>query len=329
MITDSNEPKNFAGRKIHHPILNPREDYESWHFSIKTQNREIIKVKFSINENHDIPVKSSAAVWIIDENFNEIEEKIIIESKISTFDTENCNIKIKDNWCINRGDFYEIYVKINGNGIHAKLWPYYSNWEPAEDGVIHTNLLGTQYFGMNFPIVHSKVDGVLFKDNKQIDIKGTASLDHIWGNDSLQKSLSYLHLGNFFFDDSFWLYYIALDKDKKLMASVLGIDNDGIKYNLEKNFNQNEINVKLLDISNKREIFNNFPQLIKLSSLDNHLELKINIGDRISKDLFVGSRLKANKAADFITDIELTIKENNLRKTYRTVSVSEFHSFVD
>lgn len=328
MINTPNIDKSFAGRKIHYPVLNPIDDFESWHFIIKTNN-ELVKVKFSMNENYNVPVYSSVSLWIIDKDFNEIKEKISIESKESFFSDQLCDVKIKNNWCINKGEYYELYVKINGNGLHVKLWPLYENWSPTHEDVVHTNLLGTKFLGWNFPILHSKVEGILFRDNNEEEITGTGWLDHIWGNDTFKKELVYLQIVNFYFDNSVWVFYLGKDIENQLFGSIVGIDQDGEKYVLRKDYDMENIKIKLSEISDNHEIMLEFHQAIAVNSLDNKKKLKIEIGNRISRDLSNDSRLKADKAADFIANIELTIKENNLKKTYKTTTVIEHHTFID
>lgn len=317
---------NMEKRQMHFPVLNPLEDFESWHFSIKLENGELVKIRFSINENYNVPVKSSASIWIIDENFNEINEKLSVKYDDASFGEKNCNIKVGDSWCINHGEYYEIYLKINGNGIHVKLYPKFQGWWD-KNGVINTNIVGTSYFGWNFPISYAKVDGVLLKENKEIKVKGYGTMDHCWGNDNLGKEMLYLIIGTFFFDDNVWVFYVGKSHEGDLVVKIVGIDKEGVKYNFEDNCGAGNVNVQFTNFNDQIEVFPKFPQLINIKSIKNNFNLNLKINEIISKEKRQYSRIKAHSSADFKTEVILDIKQKNLKKTYKTRTVCELHSF--
>jgi len=318
----------LEGRQMQFPVLNPIEDFEYWNFSFKTENKEFTNVRFSLNKTFAVPVKSGVDFQFIDKDLNKIRESVVVSTGKVSFDSDICNVKIDENFCVNNGDHYEIYVKINGNGVHLKLFPIFPEWENGKDGLINTNIVGTKFLGWNFPVTHANIEGKVYINGKEIEINGTGNIEHSWGNDSIEKEFNYLFLGNCFLNDRVWIYFIGLLKDGTIGAKLINIDKDGVQHNYMKDFVQKDLIVKFNDITNQFDIAANLPKSIRIENKKKKIDLSIEIKEQIPVDIGNNNRLRAIKSCDFISEISLNYKDPNLKMIYKTNTISEFYSFI-
>lgn len=315
----------LEGRQIHLPVFNPAEDFEYWNFNIKTENGEFIKIKFSINETFTVPVKSGVEFKYIKKDSSEISKSLLASSENVSFDTEKCNIEIDGNWCKNRGDYYELFVKINDDGVHLKLFPLFPDWSNRENGIVNKNIIGTRFIAWSFPISHARVEGVICKNGIEEDIKGVGSLDHSWGNEYLGIDFKQLLLGNCFLNESVWVYHIALLRDGTTEAKLINIDKDGVKFNYLNDFNNRDIDLEFFGKTDKNDIYPNIPQTISLKIGKKNIDFRINITEQVSKELSINN---VRERTNFTSEINLTLKDTNLKKIYKKTSITELYTFL-
>ncbi|NOQ28435.1 MAG: hypothetical protein GQ564_23980 [Bacteroidales bacterium] len=315
----------LEGRQIHFPVLNPTEDFEYWNFNIKTENGEFVKIKFSVNETFTVPVESGVEIKFIDKDGSEISNSLLAGSEKVSFDTENCNIEIDGNWCKNRGDYYELFVKINNKGVHLKLFPLFPDWSNGENGIINKNIIGTRFIAWNFPISHARVEGIFYKNGIEENINGVGTLDHSWGNEYLGVDFKQFLSGNCFLNESVWFYYIALLRDGTMETKLINIDKDGVKFNYLNDFNNRDIDLEISGKIDENDIYPNIPQLISLKIRNRNIDFRINITKQISKDLNINN---GRERTNFTSEINLTLKDISLKKIFKTTSITEFYTFL-
>ena len=318
----------MGSRQMHFPILNPSKDFECWIFDAVLDSGEIVKIKYSLNETFNIPVKSGVEIQIFQDGFNEIKNLMLAPSNDVSFNNQICDIKIGKNWCINRGEYYEIYSLINGNGAHLKYYPLVPEWNDGEDGIINRNIVGTKYLGWNIPVPMARVEGVIYKNGKEIQVQGKGSHNHSWGNEYIANEIKYFQFGKVFLDDMVCYYFITEDKNELTIGKVLLLGRDGFHIDLMQDYTNKNLEIELKN-SNEKEIFENrFPGFIKFKSKNKIIfELGINLTDLITKSLSKDSFIGSDKRAYYKSELHFKLEDNKSKKIIKTNSLTEIHLF--
>ena len=322
------KPENDA-LQIKLPIRNPREEYECWYYNALLESGDYFSVKFSINENFSVPVKSGVKLELLDSENKLIQDSILVNSNDTRFSSERCDIKIGENWCIDHGDYYEIYTLINGNGAHLKFFPETPGWIEGDDGILNKNITGIKFMGWSIPVPMAKVEGVLFKNGKKFQAIGKGSHNHVWGNEYFGENVNYLQMGEIFTQEFALAYFLVVEENDFIISKLLLINKDGLITEFMNDHFKQDLKIELSDIKENEELKVNIPSEIRFKSQQNNkLILDIKLTDFISKRLSIDSCLGSQKSASYKSDVNLELEMDSLNYSYKTTSINEIHSFL-
>lgn len=161
---------------IEFPVTNRDEHFEWWYFDAHLDNGDHFVVMYSLNDTRLKPRQPSVRLNIYSENNPEIwKMNTYSESEVTT-SYEKCDATFGEEYCRDCGDHYELFTLIDGYGAKLKLSK--KNHPFTTEGV-------------DFPlpwtvaVPSGEIEGVLYKDNEEIPVKGTGYHDHNWGEKNL------------------------------------------------------------------------------------------------------------------------------------------------
>jgi hypothetical protein len=316
---------NLEERQIHYPVLNPVGDYEYWSFSIKTNNGAFIKVNFALNELFTVPVKSSVNFSYIDKEGSETKESIIITSDQCSFSQEKLDVSIGENYCLKHDDYYELNILINGSGCNLKLYPKFPAWQKGKNGIVSKNLTGSIYLGWSMPVPYAKVEGKVWINNEENNILGFGSFDHAWGNQNIGKEVKYMLVGTCFLENSIWSYHIGLMRDNNVGAKLICINKSGESFSYMRDFEQKDINVKILEYVENSNY--SIPKSIEIKNKKAEIDFLIEIKEKVTKHNQLSTKMKAAECINFLSEVSLQKQKSKLKKTTNTRAVTELYIF--
>ncbi|MGH4036711.1 MAG: hypothetical protein ACRQFF_02555 [Sphaerochaeta sp.] len=301
---------------IDFPINNRDKEFEWWYFDAALDNGDHFVVMYSTNDTRLKPRRPSVRTNIYEHNGNEIKEILDFKETEVSFDYSKCDAKFGDQYCIDQGDHFEIYTNINGNGAHLMLYPQKPSWTRPSKG---------KMMGWTVAVPCGKIEGVLFKNGKEVPVKGTGYHDHNWGSEPMGNQFSNWYWGKVHTDDISIDYgvMIPINPKKKPIVSLLAFDNNSaiVQGSMKDILFNNSVEVN--KVSKEPVLgFNIAHQLkINVNKIGFKLDLVIDLKKIVMRDK---AQFKGSESAyRYIGDEVMKVKRNGTTKTYKTSSLHE------
>lgn len=203
------------------PLKNTDTDFEWWYFDASSKDGTHIVVMFSVNDTRLVPKQPSIRFNAYYDNGESSWECEAFDRENVLVNHERCNATFdNDQYCIDKGDHYEIYTKINGNGCKLKFYPLLPHHYIPESETA---------MGWTIAVPHARVEGVIYKDNKEISFKGDGYHDHNWGATPMSKFFKSWYWGKIHTEDFCIDYGLMIPKGDAPyhLTSIVTIDGDG------------------------------------------------------------------------------------------------------
>lgn len=284
--TPKYKPENGA-LKIKLPIRNPLEDYECWYFESILDNGNQLRVLYRINETHNLPILYGVQVELIDNGQVTVFSESFGSNEVE-FSTEKCNHKLGNNWMLDLGEYFEIYVEINSTTIQLKFYPEIDGFNNRRDSIVNQNILGTKFMGWNVPVPRAKVNGFIDQKGQKTNVNGIGYHDHIWGNSTDNKGIQQLCLGKIHDNDLSIYYTFVIEDDQSILGKLIVANKDNISIITEGTPYEEGLNFKIIDYITVEETGDKVPNQILIR--DNNVELNITL-----KEMFLQKELEKHR----------------------------------
>jgi hypothetical protein len=220
-----------------------------------------------------------------------------------------------EEYCIDKGGYYEFYTNINGNGAKLKLYPENPHWSrPA----------GKKMMGWTVAVPQGRVEGVIIKNGVETKVKGTGYHDHNWGYKPMGNLFTNWYWGKVHTEDISIDYTVMVTKLGKMLFSIALItDKDGVVFEPSTLLSLFKVKPKLNKISKDPEMGFDYANeiVIKLKDKDFKMDLKIEVDHMVMKEK--AKFLPSESAYRYIGKETMTITRNGVKKLYNTESLHE------
>lgn len=251
------------------PPGNPSVDFEWWYFDAAFNNGEHFVCMYSTNDTRLQPRQPSVRTNIYCANGDEIWECKPYKNEDVTVSYERCDARFGDEYCIDCGDYYELYTYINGNGAKLKFYPVLQGWSRPAD---------PQLMGWTIAIPQGRVEGELYKGGSVIPVKGIGYHDHNWGHHSMGDIFKNWYWGKIHTDDFCVDYGIIIPKNgEKPLTAAIAMDKDGMIFSPDISGDTFTAEVSLENISQEPEMGYDFAKKINLKVSDEKAKIEITI----------------------------------------------------
>lgn len=196
-----------------HIFHNTEEYWEWWYFDASFMNGYHIVITYHYRSFFLTPMIPCSQLFIYKPDGTKIERLQTVSPEEAHANPDYCHVEMGEDWVKDKGDFYELHMKIEGVGAHLifknivpqwKLGTGY-NYKDEDSGLIS---------GWVVPMPHADVDGELFIQDETIKVKGTGYHDHNWGNYHSYKTFSGWYWGRIHHDEYALDYGWVLPREK-------------------------------------------------------------------------------------------------------------------
>ncbi len=298
------------------PFKDEVQEFEWWYFDANSDDGTHIVAMYSVNDTRLKPRKPSIRYNAYYENGDsawELEEFTRDEVTVSY---EKCEARFNNQYCVDFGEYYEIYTMINGNGCKLKFYPQIPHYFTPEN---------PPNMGWTVAAPHAKVEGIIYKDGKEIPFKGEGYHDHNWGHNNMNKRYKQWYWGKIHTPDLCLDYGLMVMKDDSLLLGLLAIDKDGTVLCEPNPETMRICKSELKDVVFDSEMGEEYARNVKLFYKKDGIEISVNIElDRIV--MSEKTKVKPGESCYRYVGKEHTIiKKENTVKEYDT---SELHEIV-
>lgn len=288
------------------PVLNKMSENEHWYFDARLDNGDYFVAMYMSNDHRLDNPQPSVRANIYESTGNEIAELQVIDTSKVTVDYDRCNVKMGDNYCIDHGNYFEVYSKINGNGAHLKYYPQHPSWSksPSKFGM-----------GWTVAIPYANVEGFLFKDGKKIPIKGKGYHDHNWDTKPMKNKYEYWYWGKVHTEEISIVYAVLVPlSGKKPITALLVTDKNGTIIKPSAITALFKVNTQLTDFKREEELGLSFANSLNIIVKKGEFRLNVDVElDRIVKKRGPLHN-KGKTAYRYISNNRITIENNGIIK---------------
>jgi len=310
--------KNFIKEDAMHiafPVKDRENEFEWWYFDAALDNGDHLVVMYSTNDTRLKPRRPSVRTNIYEANGNEIWElKEYKETEVS-LSYDKCDTHLGEEYCIDKGGYYEFYTNINGNGAKLKLYPENPHWSrPA----------GKNIMGWTVAVPQGRVEGVIIKNGIETKVKGTGYHDHNWGFKPMGNIFKNWYWGKVHTEDISIDYSVMVLKfGKILLGTALITDKDGVIFEPSILSSLFKLKSKLNKISKDPDMGFEYANeiVIKLKDKNFKMDLKIEVDHMVMKEK--AKFTPSESAYRYIGKETMTITRDGVEKTYNTKSLHE------
>lgn len=300
---------------IDFPMKNKEREFEWWYFDAALDNGDHLVVMYSINDTRLKPRQPSVRTNIYEKNGNEIWElKKYDETEVSV-NYAHCDVKLGEEFCIDRGEYYELYTNINGNGAHLKFYPINNSWtKPASKNLM----------GWTVAIPYGRVEGVLIKNGVEESVKGTGYHDHNWGTKSMGGIFKNWYWGKVHTEDLSIDYSVLMTKKMNIpVTAILITDKNGVLVEPTTVTTLFNTHTTLKNKSKEEEMgFNIAHQLnIKVKKKGFKMDLTIDLDHFVMKEK--AQFIPGESVYRYIGKEKMVIAKDGEKRTYTTASLHE------
>lgn len=300
---------------IDFPVKNKDKDFEWWYFDAHLDNGDHFVVMYSTNDTRLKPRQPSVRLNIYEESGGSIWELKEYEEKDISVSYDKCDVKMGDEYCIDKGEYYELYTYINGNGALLKFYPEKPHWtRPATKNVM----------GWTVAIPTGRVEGHLIKNNVKIEVKGSGYHDHNWGSNPMSAMFKNWYWGKVHTEEYTIDYGLMIPNlGNKPLLAMLVIDKDGAVFEPTEKSMLFQTKAKLNSIFFEEELGVDVPKQLVMSAKNKKIAINLTVNlDRIV--MIEKSEFSTGESAyRYIGDEELIITRNGEKKVYNTKSLHE------
>ena len=297
------------------PVKDRENEFEWWYFDAALDNGDHLVVMYSTNDTRLKPRRPSVRTNIYEANGNEIWElKEYRESEVSLC-YDRCDATFGEEYCIDKGGYFEFYTNINGNGAKLKLFPENPHWSrPA----------GKNLMGWTVAVPQGRVEGVILKNGIETQVNGSGYHDHNWGSKPMSAIFKSWYWGKVHTEDVSIDYAVMMPKiGKKPFTTILVTDKSGAIFEPKISSSLFKVKTRLSNIYKEPEMGFDFAKEIILKIKDKNLKMHL----KIENDHIVmkekAAFLPSESAYRYIGKETMTIIRNGKKYTYNTESLHE------
>jgi predicted secreted hydrolase len=175
-------PTNYQRRDDgSHIFHNEEEYYEWWYFDASFSNGYHMVITFHYRNLFLKPMVPSLQFFIYRPDGTRVDRYAICDSEKISAHPDYCDVRMAESWVRDRGDHYELYINIKGDGARLNLKNTVPSWKLGS-GFNYKNEETGLVAGWVVPMPHAHVEGELFIKDEIIAVEGSAYHDHNWGN---------------------------------------------------------------------------------------------------------------------------------------------------
>jgi hypothetical protein len=297
------------------PIKNRADEFELWYFDASLDNGDYLVVMYSINDTRLNPSQPSVRTNIYEQNGNQIREVRKYQESEVNVSYERCDVKMGEEYCVDRGGSYEFHANMNGNGAHLVFYPLHPSWSrPASRSIM----------GWTVAIPYGTVEGVLMKSGKKLPVKGTGYHDHNWGTRPMGAIFRNWYWGKVHTQDISVAYGIMIPRiGKKPFTGILVTDEYGIILEPKMATSLFRVKTRLNKMEREPSLGYHIANQLVMNVKEKGFEMKLTIDiDRLlMKD--VRSLIQSESFYRYIGNAKLVVKRGGAEREYQTTSLHE------
>ncbi|MDO5424068.1 MAG: lipocalin-like domain-containing protein [Eubacteriales bacterium] len=328
-MTKTYKPE-FDKLHIHYPVQERNKEAEWWYFDAALDNGDHFVVMYSVNDTRLYPRQPSVRVDLYEKDGTEHSLIKKYPEEKASFSRKQCDVNYNDEqWCKDCGDHYEMKAFIDGYGAYLKFYAKVPSWQAGTDGCVFKNPQTGEEKAWVVAQPMASVEGVLYKNDKEITVKGQGYHDHNWMNLNVGNELDHWHWGKVHTEDITIDYGILIPSIPGAKPAVTMLVEDAENLYTEPNdlhHQAGNITYELLDIETEPELGFSFAHrfMIHVKTPDIKLDLEVNVDHIVMKSLCDDLPTGGESAYRFIGDEVLTVQKNTEKeKVYRTSSLHE------
>jgi len=175
-------PANYQRRDDGSHIYNNTEDYyEWWYFDASFDNGYHMVTTLHYRNLFLKPMVPSVQMFIYCPDGTRIDRYDLMKPEEVSADPDCCHVVMGDNRARDRGDRYELELRIKDAGARLTFRNAVPPWKPGQ-GFNYRDEENQMTAGWVVPVPHAHVEGNLFVGDQTIPVKGAGYHDHNWGN---------------------------------------------------------------------------------------------------------------------------------------------------
>jgi len=299
---------------IEFPIKNVEKDFEWWYFDAALEDGTHVVVMYSTNDTRLKPRAPSVRLNIYYPDGNDVWECKEYEQREISISYDKCDVKLGEEYCIDNGDHHEIYSFINGNGVKLKFYPLLPGFFTPAVGPV---------MGWTVAIPHARVEGIIYKDGEEIEVKGQGYHDHNWGDTPMGENFDSWYWGKIHAEDICIDYSVMMPKGGgNPMGVLLAMDENGTLLVPIPEV-QMATKVILEDKVYDEYMECEYAKKLTLDYSSEALSIKIEI-ENIKMVMREKTKSKPGESAfRYVGDEKTTVVKNGVKKEYRTSALHE------